>query len=144
LPSIQSLDETRLQNYTADYVDDDGNIVDEDGNTIEESNEAEYYLNQALYTNFRKQNRVYVERGLNSEGRWRGPYPMYTLSYSTNTLKNPWLHKENWWEKYYNSHKNNLSEYATLEDYLNACRANISVRPPAPKQSDFFGLDSVV
>jgi hypothetical protein len=143
LPSIQSLDETRFRSYTADYVNDDGEIVDFDGNPSVETEEAEYYLNLNLYKAFKTKNRVYVERGNNSSGKWRGPYPMYTLSYDGSALKNPWLYKETWYKIYFNKNSSNLA-YATADEYIAAIIAGNETPPSAPKADDFIGLDSIV
>ena len=143
LPSIQSLDETRFKTYTADYVNDDGEIVDFDGNPSVFTDEAEYYLNLNLYKAFKTKNRVYVERGNNSSGRWRGPYPMYTLSYDGTALKNPWLYKETWYKIYFNKAPGTFI-YETAEDYIAAIVNGHEMPPPAPKASDFIGLDSIV
>jgi hypothetical protein len=143
LPSIQSLDETRFKSYTADYVNDDGEIVDFDGNPAYWTEDAEYYLNLNLYKAFKTKNRVYVERGNNSSGRWRGPYPMYTLSYDGSALKNPWLYKETWYRKYFNKAPDTFV-YATAEEYIAAIVNGYEMPPPPPKPEDFIGLDSIV
>lgn len=149
LPPIPALDDNRLKSYTADYVDEIGNITDKggtmlgDGSGDMESESAQYYFSPYNYNIFMKKNRVYTERGLNSSGKWRGPYNMNTLNDTASAIKNPWIYKESWWAHYYNNNKRSLTQYASADEYVQACRKNKSLRVP-PSPSQFFGLDSTV
>ena len=84
---------------------------------IEKGNPDEYYFSPNNWAKFKAENRVYIENG-----RGRGAYGMYALTYGSSPIYNPWYSKEEWKRNYKNKYGTdpNRGPYDTEYPLLNS------------------------